>query len=419
MGFLDILAGIGGGLEGGSRAAEALEKRKRERAEEQRVAEEYEREKAERLGLRKSLYGLAEAERADESDANAFELESGAQALDNQPHQGQYGEIDLPFAGTFKKAGDQIRAAGKQPSIFDPNIPYDKLITIQGQRRDARTRAGERRDALGRQQAEFDLRKKTAEQRVTELARKHGEETTMRATLKRLALARKVDVLPDEVDGMSIDDVQKLVARSAAGELGTNDYRDRRIIQVQMPTPKSGSAGDNNADLGTLNATITNLNNQIGKLYEGAPKIVKEALGVETLPVGTTADEIEAKVTEHIKSAFGEKTDYKERNAARVAARSSIARWLTGLRRAEQTLETATNRSAELVEGGVKRGTGGVAPPLEPLARPQSRPTPLPAGRSAAPPPPPSTDKAKEDRYRAARRAGKTHDEAVRIAEGG
>lgn len=403
MGLLDVLAGIGGGIEGGTRAAEAIEKRKRDRAEEERRAKEFERENAERTAYNREAHGLYNAERADEGDETNDALTTAADAAMGAGATGT-AALNLPFASTaLRVVGAKAKKEGEKASEFDPNVPYADLVKLQGARRDARSRAGDRTIAAAARRDGIRLQEERLQDARTTAERGRGDTEAGRAMLLRLAQdpGSRIGYTPDEIKGLSPAAIDKLALQYGQGNLRTGDYRDRREITINMPIPKSGGSGgggpNDNITLSDINAATSNQNRQIEQLLESAPEVVRNVFGGE---IRGSASEIAAKIPKELRSG---------------QASAAVNRWLANLQQAQQTVEAANRRGTELVTGGVRRGTGGDVPPLD---RPPARPAAAlpPAPRDV--PPPAAGGNAKEEAYRAARRAGKTHEEAIRIAEG-
>lgn len=388
MGLLDILAGIGGGLEGGGKAAAELERRKRERAEEVRQQAEFDQANADRTGLRQAMHGIYDDTKRDTADENATMVEAAGEGMDRLMPERSYGDIQLPFAGVMKKGADAVRTEGAKPSQFDPNVPYDKLVAIQNQRRDTDARIVDRRTTQNQRRDQFDLNTRKADEASAAAARKRGDVETGRAMLLRLAQQKDPRILytEEEIKGLSPEAVDKLTEQFGKGTLGTGDFRDRQTIKVELTPPKSGggSGADNNATLGDLNGVINNQSKQVQDLFARAPDVVT-AKGL----TGTA-------------SSIAGKLLPEER------AKPDVQKWLSDLQQAESAGDVANRRAIELTAGGVRRGVNGDTPPLDRPASPRR-----PAAPASGPTP------AQRKQYLDLIDQGKSPEEAIAIVRGG
>ena len=362
MGLLDIIAGIGGGLEGGGKAAAELERRKRERAEEVRQQAEFDQANADRTGLRQAMHGLYDSEREDAADETATNLESAGPGLDKAIEgTRQYGDIALPFSPLLNKAAGATREAGKKPSQFDPNVPYDKLVAIQSQRRDTNARIVDRRTTQNRLRDQFDLNTRKADEATAAAARKRGDVETGRAMLLRLAQQKDPRILytPEEIKGLSPELIDELSKSFGKGTLGTGDFRDKQAIRIEMPVPRAGGSTKATKDgitIGDLNTAITQQTRQVDDVYERAPAEI-QALGRMRYE------------------------DLANKLSPQQRADPTIAAWMLDLMQAEKAGRTATTRRNDLMRDDLHRA---------PASGTGARSTPLPAGRATAPAPPSS-----------------------------
>jgi hypothetical protein len=361
MGLLDILAGIGGGLEGGGKAAAELERRKRERAEEVRQQAEFDQANADRTGLRQAMHGIYDDTKRDTADENATMVEAAGEGMDRLMPERSYGDIQLPFAGVMKKGAEAVRTEGAKPSQFDPNVPYDKLVAIQSQRRDTNARIVDRRTTQNRLRDQFDLNTRKADEATAAAARTRGDVETGRAMLLRLAQQKDPRILytEEEIKGLSPEAVDKLTEQFGKGTLNTGDFRDRQTIRVEMPVPRAGGSTKATKDgitIGDLNTAITQQTKQVDDVWERAPVAIQ---------------------------AFGRMRyeDLAKKLTGEQGMDPDIAAWMLDLMQAEKAGRTATTRRNDLMRDDLHRA---------PASGTGARSTPLPAGRATAPAPPSS-----------------------------